>query len=119
MIENFQGGDNTSSWFESSDTIVEDGKSKASFTILESGSHRRAVLFTLLDPQEGGACFAGVKKSVQLNLTGYHNISLNVKSQGQYKGYEFCLRDRGLTGVKAPAYCQFFQVNETNTQLAA
>ncbi|CAH0557867.1 unnamed protein product [Brassicogethes aeneus] len=96
-------------WKEQSDTLMGEGKSKATLTLLQNGPLQRAVLFTLLDPQPDGAAFAGIRKNVKLDLTNVNKISMNIKSRGEYRGYEFCLRDRGLSGVRAPAYCQYFK----------
>jgi hypothetical protein len=47
-------------WEEVSDTTRTAGLSKATLSIIEAETDRRASMFTLLVPQPDGACFAGM-----------------------------------------------------------
>ncbi|KAJ8960930.1 hypothetical protein NQ318_020230 [Aromia moschata] len=109
-IDNFQTNGEVSSWSELSDTVMAEGKSKSSFVLFKSNLFRRAVLFTMLNPQPCGAAFAGIRKIVDLDISGYEAISLEVRGRGQYKGYEFVLRHKGQAGSDAPSYVYFFEV---------
>lgn len=110
-MENFQQPTtNISLWREHSDTIMKVGKSKSSFVLQKGSAFQRAILFTLLNPQPCGAALAGIKKHVQMNLSEYSTISLSIRGQGQYKGYEFIIRHNGESGIEVPSYCHFFEV---------
>lgn len=52
--------DISSQWEEISDTTRTAGLSKATLSIIEAETDRRASMFTLLVPQPDGACFAGM-----------------------------------------------------------
>jgi len=91
---NFTKDATTDDFIEISDTVRSVGKSKADFTIVQSDSHRNAILFTLLDPQPNGACFAGVESSTtQRDWTKVKSISLLCKNTGAYNLYSFFLRN--------------------------
>lgn len=49
------------STINSSDTVREVGKSKATLVAQQTQLFTRAVLFAILNPQENGACFAGMR----------------------------------------------------------
>lgn len=82
------------------------GKSKAVLSLQETALFKRAVLFTLLNPQKNGACFAGMRKVAPLNLENYKSINLKIRGQGQFKGYKVVLRQPGGNY----SFCNFFEV---------
>lgn len=88
-----------------------EGKSKSSFALHETGYFRRAVLFTMLNPQPCGAALAGIKKNVSLDLRKFKTISLKLKGQGQYKGYELFLKQNGSSEKDFPNYVHYFEVS--------
>lgn len=96
---------------EHSDTVMAEGKSKASFVLHETGYFRRAVLFTMLNPQPCGAALAGMKKNVTLDIRKYKFISLKVRGQGQYRGYEIFLKQKGSSVDDFPNYVHYFEVS--------
>ncbi|XP_046735762.1 uncharacterized protein LOC124405144 isoform X2 [Diprion similis] len=104
----FTSSDNVSDWTEQSDTVRTVGKSKAVIVIQETQVFRRAVFFTLLNPQSNGAGFAGVRTETTLNLTGYNNIDINCRGQGNNTGYKVVLRHKGQDNEPYPTYEQFF-----------
>jgi len=55
ILFDFNEDAQVSDWIEVSDTKRSVGKSKANIDIVESDAVRRAVFFTLLNPQEDGA----------------------------------------------------------------
>ncbi|XP_075211308.1 uncharacterized protein LOC142318756 isoform X2 [Lycorma delicatula] len=96
-------------WTEQSDTIREEGMSKAVIVIQKTKVFQRAVLFTLLNPQPDGAGFAGVKTNTQLNLLNYTKIIINLRGQGQNAGYKVVLRHKNQNNEPFPSYEQIFQ----------
>lgn len=109
-IDDFTTTSNTSDWIEVSDSI-RNGFSKASFSIQQTARLRRGVLFTLLNPLPNGAGFAGYGKNVTLDISHFSMISVHCRNQGQYKNYEFLLRQKGETDKDGkPAYTYYFEV---------
>lgn len=91
---------------------VRNGFSKASFSIQETARLRRGVLFTLLNPLPNGAGFAGYGKRVTLDISSFNVIAIHCRNQGQYKHYEFLLRQKGETDKDGkPAYTYYFEVS--------
>lgn len=108
-IDDFQKDSTVATWTEHSDTVMAEGKSKASFVLHETGYFRRAVLFTMLNPQPCGAALAGMKKNVTLDIRKYKFISLKIKGQGQYRGYEIFLKQKGSSVDDFPNYVHYFE----------
>merc|ERR1719468_808261 len=82
------------SWWESSDTVREPGKSKASFVLQKSRLFQRAVFFAMLNPQPNGAGFAGVKTNISLSsedLAGATEILLQARAQGSLANWKVVL----------------------------
>lgn len=102
--------DNLSDWIEQSDTVRTVGKSKAVIVLQKTQIFQRAVFFTLLNPQPNAAGFAGVRTETNLNLTGYTDININCRAQGENSGYKIVLRHRGENNEPFPTYEQFFNV---------
>lgn len=106
---NFTGPDaDVSGWIESSDTVRQQGMSKAFLTLQETQLFKRAIFFALLNPQPNGAGFAGVRHSVDFNLESHSNITLRVRGQGQYKIFKVTLKHHNEIGDGSPSYEQFF-----------
>eukprot|EP00729_Bicosta_minor_P010529 gene10529-21840_t len=76
-------------WFEVSDTVREVGKSKATLVAQQTQLFTRAVLFAILNPQENGACFAGMR------------AELGRKDVSRFDGVEIRCKGAGLTNWKA------------------
>lgn len=70
-----------------------------------------------MNPLSNGAGFAGYRKEVILDASGYSSFAIHCRNQGQYKNYELLLRQNGETDHQnKPYYTSFFQVksNEVN-----
>ena len=78
-------------WIESSDTIRDVGKSKATLVLQKTQKFQRAVFFTLLNPQPNGAAFAGVRVQTNWDLSSYDSLKIRCRGQGQNKGYKIVL----------------------------
>uniref|UniRef100_A0A8D8UXU7 NADH:ubiquinone oxidoreductase intermediate-associated protein 30 domain-containing protein n=1 Tax=Cacopsylla melanoneura TaxID=428564 RepID=A0A8D8UXU7_9HEMI len=100
-------------WTEESDTVREVGKSKAVFTLQKTRLFQRGIFFTLLNPQDNGAGFAGARTNVQLNLSQYDKLVLYGRAQGSNAGYKVVLRHNGLNDEPNPTYEQIFQAKPT------
>ncbi|XP_018579790.1 uncharacterized protein LOC108917585 isoform X1 [Anoplophora glabripennis] len=108
-IDDFQKDSTVSTWAEHSDTVMAEGKSKASFVLHETGYFRKAVLFTMLNPQPCGAALAGIKRNITLDIRKFKFISLKIKGQGQYRGYELFLKQKGSSVDDYPNYVHYFE----------
>lgn len=106
----FTTNDTTEGWTELSDTVREVGMSKATLQIQKTRVFRRAIFFTLLNPQPNGAGFAGMRKLISLNLNQYDNILLRIRAQGQNINYKIVLRHKNQNDEPHPTYEQFFTV---------
>merc|ERR1711892_1345945 len=62
------GETEASLWYESSDTVRTPGMSKAVFGLQKSKLFQRANFFALLNPQDNGACFAGIKRNITFEV---------------------------------------------------
>lgn len=98
-------------WKEISDTVRTVGKSKAVLTLQTTQVFQRAIFFTLLNPQPNGAGFAGVRTMTKLNLSGFKNIEITCRGQGNNSHYKVILRHRGLHSNEDITYEQFFVVS--------
>ncbi|XP_020282950.1 uncharacterized protein LOC109854355 [Pseudomyrmex gracilis] len=110
MLFDFTNAQSVDDWREMSDTVRTVGKSKAALTLQTSQLFQRAVFFTLLNPQSNGAGFAGVRKMTNLDLSGFKNIEITCRAQGQNNHYKICLRHRGQNSDVDFSYEQFFTV---------
>ncbi|TRY77210.1 hypothetical protein TCAL_12559 [Tigriopus californicus] len=91
--------DNLDGWFESSDTVREPGKSKASFVLQKTQVFQRAIFFSVLNPQENGAGFAGYRVGTDLDLSAVNGLQIRCRSQGSATHYKILLRDESsITG---------------------
>jgi len=92
------------SWWESSDTVREPGKSKASFVLQQSRLFQRAVFFAMLNPQPNGAGFAGVKSNISLSsedLAGATEILLQARAKGNLANWKVVLTNSEFHGQQA------------------
>ncbi|XP_011867988.1 PREDICTED: uncharacterized protein LOC105562073 isoform X2 [Vollenhovia emeryi] len=110
MLFDFTDVQSVDDWREVSDTVRTVGKSKAALALQTSQLFQRAILFTLLNPQSNGACFAGVRKLTNLDLSGFKSIEIACRGQGQNSHYKISLRHRGENSNRDLSYEQFFTV---------
>jgi len=115
-------------WFESSDTVRQQGMSKATLTLQKLnkesiGVEQRAIFFALLNPQPNGAGFAGMKR--WLNLTEFASspvdkenagVSLSCRAQG-LSHWKVILYHNNMEDVDPRVtFESFFDVNTTATE---
>jgi len=108
-LADFTKSDSESGWSELSDTTRQEGKSKAALVIQKTKVFRRAILFTLLNPQPNGAGFAGVTKTGDLDLSSFETIQMKIRTQGAYNGFKFILRNNNESEDEYPSYCYFIE----------
>ncbi|XP_011647158.1 uncharacterized protein LOC105433506 isoform X2 [Pogonomyrmex barbatus] len=118
MLFDFTNAQSVDDWREVSDTVRTVGKSKAVLTLQTSQLFQRAVFFTLLNPQPNGACFAGVRKATNLDLSTFKNIDIVCRGQGENSHYKICLRHRGQNSNQDLSYEQFFTVSMLNEEFS-
>jgi Complex I intermediate-associated protein 30 (CIA30). len=73
-------------WTEESDTVREVGKSKAVFQLQKTRLFQRAIFFTLLNPQENGAGFAGCRTNTNFDFSKYEKLQVYGRAQGSNAG---------------------------------
>lgn len=113
VLFNFTGSDNTDSFYEVSDTVRDVGMSKAQISIVQSESVRRAVMFTLLNPQSNSACFAGVETGYEnTSWSDFDSIALEVRAQGMYMNFKVIIQDFQSTTNSSLAFEHFFVLPE-------
>jgi len=92
-------------WWESSDTVREPGKSKASFVLQKSRLFQRAIFFALLNPQPNGAGFAGVKTDLSLDLgetrAESEGFLVQCRAQGNLNYWKIVLTNKEFSGQQA------------------
>ncbi|CAG0879500.1 unnamed protein product [Darwinula stevensoni] len=108
-IEDFTTATNLN-WIESSDTVRKVGMSKAVLVLQQTQVYQRAIFFTLLIPQPNGACFAGVYKPVNLDLSEYSHMSIRLRGQGENSRYKLSMDDISTGSMGHPHYEAFFQI---------
>ncbi|XP_065341264.1 uncharacterized protein LOC135940344 [Cloeon dipterum] len=108
MLFDFTTLESVSDWTEMSDVVRTVGMSKATLTLQKTQVFQRAVFFSLLNPQPNGAGFAGVRKAVQLDLTGHTAIKVRARVQGPNLHYKMVLRHKGEQYEPFPTYENFF-----------
>ncbi|XP_059470152.1 uncharacterized protein LOC132193467 [Neocloeon triangulifer] len=108
FLFDFTTANSVADWSEMSDVVRTVGMSKAALTLQKTQVFQRAIFFSLLNPQPNGAGFAGVRTSVQLDLTPYRTIKMKARVQGQNLNYKMVLRHKGETGEPFPTYEKFF-----------
>lgn len=84
--------------------------SKATLVLQEGKLFRKAIFFSLLNPQVSGAGFAGIRTEANLDLQQYGSLAMRVRGQGQNKKYKFILRHKGESKKPQPAYVYLFEV---------
>lgn len=110
MLFNFQHLHHLQDWSEVSDTVRQEGKSKATFDLYKTHRKQSAILFSLLNPLPNGACFSGIRTITNdLNLEQFKYISFECTTQGQASIYKIILRNNDLN-EKNPTYEQKFKV---------
>ncbi|XP_046403199.1 uncharacterized protein LOC124168877 [Ischnura elegans] len=108
MIFDFTTDAVTKDWVEQSDTVRTVGKSKACFSIQKTQQFRRAVFFSLLNPQDNGAGFAGSRILTNLDLSCGQNILIKCRGQGNIN-YKIILRHKGENDEPYPTWEKFFE----------
>ncbi|XP_049869223.1 uncharacterized protein LOC126368985 [Pectinophora gossypiella] len=108
-IFDFTNNDDVGTWTEQSDTVRDVGMSKASLVLHQNIGFRRAIFFALLNPQQNGAGFAGMRSlQTYKDLTGYSKFQIQCRGQGQYNGYKIVLRHKGLNDEPNYSFEQLF-----------
>lgn len=97
-------------WTEISDTVRTVGQSKATLVLQVTELFRNAIFFTLLHPQPNGACFAGVRTSVTMNLSNYRKIAIRCRGEGENSRYKIVLKHNGQTSNDDTTYEHIFTV---------
>lgn len=110
LLFDFRNALALNNWFEQSDTVRSQGKSKAVIDLYKTGTKQSAILFTLLNPLPNGACFGGVRTPTQLNLHGYQYISFSCRATGNATTYKIVLRHENLNDEPHPSFEQTFKV---------
>lgn len=110
LLFDFTKLSNLDGWREESDTVREVGKSKAVFELQKTRLFQRGIFFTLLNPQENGAGFAGVRTSTKFDLSQYEKIVLYARAQGSNAGenlkevtFSCCNKQSFFNKIKVPA----------------
>ena len=95
MLFDFTVLPNLENWVESSDTVREVGMSKASLVLQITQKYQRAILFTLLNPQPTGACFAGFRSPTDFDSSKYKAVQLRLKGvKGDLWRYKILLTNQ-------------------------
>ncbi|GBP90497.1 hypothetical protein EVAR_56734_1 [Eumeta japonica] len=108
-IFDFSKSDGVESWVEQSDTLRDVGMSKATLVLHQNTNFRRAIFFSLLNPQPNGAGFAGIRALGNYDLSGHTKLQISCRGQGQYNGFKVVLRHRGLNDEPNYSFEQYFQ----------
>ena len=95
-----------SGWVEESDTVRKTivGQSKATLVLQKTNAFQRGIFFALLNPQDSGAGFAGVRHPIKLSLSPASLFTLMVRSQGQNTHFKIYVRHHGELGDEFPTY---------------
>ncbi|XP_026756880.2 uncharacterized protein LOC113516635 isoform X2 [Galleria mellonella] len=105
----FTKNDDVEAWEEQSDTVRDVGMSKGVIVIHKNKGFRRAIFFALLNPQQNGAGFAGIRAIQTYNLQGHTKLQIRCRGQGQYNGFKVVLRHKGLNEEPSYSFEQYFQ----------
>jgi hypothetical protein len=105
--------DSVESFHEVSDTTRDVGMSKAVISIVESEAVRHAVFFSLLNPQENSACFAGVQSDfgVSSDWASYAAVEINLRAQGQFNVFKVVIKDTQSQSNSSLAFESFFETD--------
>ncbi|XP_012281116.1 uncharacterized protein C9E9.15 [Orussus abietinus] len=104
----FTQTENVKNWMEQSDTVRTVGKSKAVLALQTTQMFRRAIFFTLLNPQPNGAGFAGMITATSLDLSNYQKFDIRCRGQGSNSHYKVLLRQWGMDPTLDVTYEQLF-----------
>jgi hypothetical protein len=91
--------------------------SKAAILLQKAQLFQRAIFFALLNPQPNGAGFAGVRTSVDFDLSGFSSIKMKVRGQGQATNFKITLKHHGEVGDGSPSYEHFFTATQEFQEL--
>ena len=97
--------------------VRQPGMSKATILLHKAQLFQRAIFFALLNPQPNGAGFAGVRTSVDFDLSGFSSIKMKVRGQGQATNFKITLKHHGEVGDGSPSYEQFFTATQEFQEL--
>ncbi|KAL0123611.1 hypothetical protein PUN28_005849 [Cardiocondyla obscurior] len=109
---------NVDDWYEMSDTVRTEGKSKAILVLQTTELFQLAVFFTLLNPQPNGAGFAGVRTLTNLDLSQFKDIEITCRAKGQNEHYKIVLKHRGQNSHEDFSYEQFFTIPISDTEFS-
>jgi hypothetical protein len=115
VLFNFTDSSSTDAFYEVSDTARSVGMSMGVISLIESEIVRRASFFALLNPQEDGACFAGVSTEYQpaQSWTPYTLLSMQLRAQGGLERFKVVLHDAPNWANSSLAFEQYFQMDPT------
>jgi len=115
---NFTDSSPTNEFYEVSDTARSVGMSKGVLTLTESETVRRAVFFALLNPQDDGACFAGVETQFQpvQSWDSFKLLTMQLRGQGAYDTFKVILHDKANWDNSSLAFEHYFQLNVDNSR---
>ncbi|XP_037035131.1 uncharacterized protein LOC119073641 isoform X3 [Bradysia coprophila] len=105
-------------WTEISDTVRTVGKSKATLVLQKTQLFQNAVFFSLLHPQPNGACFAGVRIPVEMNLSEYEKILIRCRGEGENTRYKIVLRHNGQLANDEITYERVFMVGLSDSEFS-
>lgn len=113
VLFDFTANSTVDTFYESSDTARNVGMSKGSISLIQSEEVRRAVFFSLLNPQPDSACFAGVQTKFDeaLNWSEFNRVSLQSRGQGEYSTFKVVLKDSSSESNSSLAFEQYFQAS--------
>ena len=103
-------------WIESSDTVRTQGMSKASMVLQKTHLFQRAIIFCMLNPQQNGAAFAGVRKTTNFDLSKFTRLDLKLRGQGVSTHFKVVLRHHGESGDSSASYEQCFEAPTNEMQ---
>ncbi|KAK4469788.1 hypothetical protein MN116_007304 [Schistosoma mekongi] len=105
-------------WIEVSDTVREEGRSKAVLVPHIAFNYRSAIFFYLLNPQPNGACFAGVDYLLDnWDLSQYKGISIDLHRQGGVSSFKLIFYDNCSDIFICQSYESFFETAEGRQQI--
>jgi len=112
VLWNFTTAADVSEWKESSDgTAREAGMSTGTFHLQRTARFQRTVMFSLINPQPSGAGFVGFFTVGQWDLSGFSNITLQARAQGEATRYKFYMKHHGDNpGGSGGAYEGYFEM---------
>ncbi|XP_077283183.1 uncharacterized protein LOC143909156 [Arctopsyche grandis] len=105
-------------WVELSDIVKSTGMSKAQLVLQKTKTFQRGIMFSLLNPQENGAGFAGTAKlGITKNFEDYQGLELKCRAQGLNGDYRMILKHKGMNEEPHISYEQTFHGPRRNFEI--